>query len=289
MKVNLHIVEACNYKCKHCFAHFYTNGILSLELDDWKRVIDNFIKSGIIDSFNIAGGEPLLYPQLHELVEYINKQGLTCSIITNGSLITGEWVKDNAKLYDTIGISIDSFDENTNLELGRADSLNNSISFEKICDIFYKIKKENPGCKLKINTVVSSMNKDEIICKYINKLPVNRYKIIKISEYDDNKFSNTSLTINDDEFNSFLKRNLYEFGIIFNDLDDDVVKYNIDNKKIVVEKTTKSSYYIVSPQGLVLDNTYDKSYKYIGNLLTDDFLDVIKRLNFSYEIYNARY
>lgn len=22
LKINLHILEPCNYKCKHCFAHF---------------------------------------------------------------------------------------------------------------------------------------------------------------------------------------------------------------------------------------------------------------------------
>ncbi len=39
LKVNLHIVEACNMHCEFCFAKFHC--MKALTLDDWKQIVDN--------------------------------------------------------------------------------------------------------------------------------------------------------------------------------------------------------------------------------------------------------
>ena len=41
LKVNLHIVEACNMHCEFCFAKFHCMKALTLE--DWKHVVDNIV------------------------------------------------------------------------------------------------------------------------------------------------------------------------------------------------------------------------------------------------------
>lgn len=41
MKVNLHIIEACNMHCGFCFAKFQCRKALSLE--DWKHIVDNIV------------------------------------------------------------------------------------------------------------------------------------------------------------------------------------------------------------------------------------------------------
>lgn len=41
LKVNLHIIEACNMHCEFCFAKFHCRKALSLE--DWKRIVDNIV------------------------------------------------------------------------------------------------------------------------------------------------------------------------------------------------------------------------------------------------------
>lgn len=41
LKVNLHIIEACNMHCGFCFAKF--NCKKNLTLDDWKHIVDNIV------------------------------------------------------------------------------------------------------------------------------------------------------------------------------------------------------------------------------------------------------
>lgn len=68
-KINLHILEACNFRCRQCFSKFGTEKLLPVE--DWKKIVDNCIAGADVTEFNIAGGEPMLYPGLIELVKYI--------------------------------------------------------------------------------------------------------------------------------------------------------------------------------------------------------------------------
>ena len=71
LKVNLHICEHCNYHCLHCFAKFGCTKILDDE--NWKKIADNIISSGSVREINIAGGEPLLHPQMIDIVDYIQR------------------------------------------------------------------------------------------------------------------------------------------------------------------------------------------------------------------------
>ena len=43
LKVNLHVVEACNMSCEFCFAKFKCHKALSLE--DWKQIVDNIVSN----------------------------------------------------------------------------------------------------------------------------------------------------------------------------------------------------------------------------------------------------
>lgn len=98
-KINLHILETCNFKCRQCFSKFGTEKLLPVK--DWEKIVDNCIAGADVTEFNIAGGEPMLYPGLVELVKYIRNKGVKISLITNGSLMDEEWIKNYAGLYET--------------------------------------------------------------------------------------------------------------------------------------------------------------------------------------------
>ena len=78
------------------------------------KIVDNCLAGADVSEFNIAGGEPMLYPGLVELAKYIRSKGVKVSLITNGSLMDESWIKNYAGLYETIGFSVDSINDETN-------------------------------------------------------------------------------------------------------------------------------------------------------------------------------
>ena len=54
-KINLHILEACNFKCRQCFSKFGTKKLLSVK--DWEKIVDNCIAGADVAEFNIAGAD----------------------------------------------------------------------------------------------------------------------------------------------------------------------------------------------------------------------------------------
>lgn len=268
-KVNLHLLEGCNFKCKHCFAKFDSCKLLGFK--DWKHIIDNCLTSSInIEGFNLAGGEPLLHPDLGRIAAYIKSKNLFCSIITNGILVDEKWIKNNARFYDMIGFSIDSFKPITLKDLGRKTIKNEYVSKERFIDICKLIKKYNPNCRIKVNTVVNKLNKDEIMYEIMNQVEVDRWKIIKMRPFKNENFSNLDLGISDNEFEKFLKN-------------------NNRGRNIVEEVTVRASYIIIDANGFLIDNSEGLTHKVVIDCKKDDFINGFKCLEFDKELYFSRY
>lgn len=268
-KVNLHLLENCNYRCKHCFAKFDSHKIL--DFYEWKKVIDNCTISSVgIEGFNLAGGEPLLHPDLTKIAAYIKSKNLFCSIITNGILMDEKWIKDNAKYYDVIGFSIDSFEPKTMVDLGRRNIKNEYLSKERFIDLTKLIRKYNPPCKIKVNTVVSRLNKDEIMYQTINKIDVDRWKVIKMRPFKNEKFSNFALNLSDMQFENFLRNNK-------------------KGQNIIKESTVIASYIIIDANGFLIDNSVGDSHIVINDCKKVDLFNGFKKLKFDKELYFSRY
>lgn len=103
--VLLAITENCNSNCKHCRVIKYHSEV---DLDKARQIINKISKETKI--VNITGGEPLLYPQIFQLIRYIKeKTPLKASLSTNGYLLDKKTATTLKKLsLDGINISLDS-------------------------------------------------------------------------------------------------------------------------------------------------------------------------------------
>lgn len=286
IKFNLHLIESCNYKCKYCFSIF-EKPLKCLSWEDAKLVVDHCIKAFPNCSFNLAGGEPFMLPYLSDLIHYIYEHGCKVSIITNGSFITIPWIQEHAPFLDTIGFSIDSFDESTLKKIGRCSKSGEMLSKDKLVDIIQEIRRVNPKCKIKINTVISSLNKDEIMSNEILSLSVDRWKIFKMKTFTTKNFNNSALTISDEDYNNFVLENLECERSLLKEKDSFTFKLS-STCQVVVEKTLAGGYLIIDPNGDLIDNTND-SYKTIGNCMQEDVQSLINRLPLDKELYQSRY
>ena len=102
------ITRACNLKCVHCYNDSGSGKVCNdATKDEAKAVIDDLAQFGV-PSLLFSGGEPLMRPDLFELIAYAGDKGLRTVISTNGTLITAKTakkIKDCKVSY--VGISLD--------------------------------------------------------------------------------------------------------------------------------------------------------------------------------------
>jgi len=263
--VNFHLTKACNMKCKYCFAGFRkVNSELTLESQ--KKIIYLLRQAGF-DKINFVGGEPFLIKHLEELICYAKRMGFYVSVVTNGSLITDEFLNNVAECLDLIGVSIDSLNAETNKKIGRQTKklIPDENYYTKICN---KIKEH--GINLKINTVVSKANVNESFISFIRKVSPFRWKVFQVLAIEgENDIEDFKITKTD--FNKFVYRHK-ETGEGLVSEPNDVIK---------------GSYIMIDPKGCFFDNTKGK-YNVSDSILDVGVANALKQIDFSLEKFLSR-
>jgi len=116
-QIYFYLTEGCNLACRHCWiAPKYQSGAHkypSLDLDLFRSILRQ-AKLMKVPSVKLTGGEPLLHPQIHEILEMIRTEGIDLTMETNGVLCTPEIAQQlatNGKLF--ISVSMDGADPET--------------------------------------------------------------------------------------------------------------------------------------------------------------------------------
>lgn len=106
--IDLAVSYDCNLSCDHCSAEVLKQGRAVLNLDDYRAIV---AQAEAMDnlSFNITGGEPLLWDGLHDLIPVLKPEKHYISIQTNGMLLTRKRAEQLASLgINCITTSLDS-------------------------------------------------------------------------------------------------------------------------------------------------------------------------------------
>ena len=280
-KINLHITETCNYQCKYCFAHFGAKK-KHLDLDKAEKIIQNIAESNLVDEINLAGGEPFCHPHLNAIIRYIKENHLRCSIISNGSLLTKDWIMENAKHLETFGLSLDSIRPETMRKIGRCTKEGEVLDDAKILRFIHLFREQNPAIKIKVNTVLSKNSDTFLPHWFIRDMHVDRWKILRAKLFEKGDWTNKDVILSDKE---------WQYRLSFNGLSawKQNEKYFTLPRNIVIEESLVASYLIVDPMGNLLDNSKNKNYVPVGNLLTEPLQNILPRLPLNEELYKNRY
>ena len=146
------VTRSCNLACKHCRAEAHPEPYPGeLDTAEAKALIDTFPEVGkpiII----FTGGDPMMRPDVYELVAYAHAKGLPCAFSPNGTLITpelAEKIRDAG--VDRVSISIDGADAASHDDFrgvpGAFDASMRGIGFLK-----------EAGVPFQINTTVTRNN-----------------------------------------------------------------------------------------------------------------------------------
>ncbi|MGB9792473.1 MAG: radical SAM protein [Thermacetogeniaceae bacterium] len=108
MLISWNTTNACNLKCPHCYREAGVRSPQELTESEGRKLLEGIKRAG----FRVvvfSGGEPLLRPDIFDLISYARSLGLRPVCGTNGTLLTPQVV---SKLCDVgvaaVGISLDS-------------------------------------------------------------------------------------------------------------------------------------------------------------------------------------
>ena len=133
----------CNLYCDGCYRENRVNSHKTLE--EIQHDLDIFEKYRRTDGVSIAGGEPLIHPQICEIVEMVRKKGWKPVINSNGIALNRELLKDlvNAGV-DGFTLHIDSGQERSNWK-GKNEIELNELRLE-FANMLYDVGKGNISC-----------------------------------------------------------------------------------------------------------------------------------------------
>ncbi len=148
------ITDNCNLKCLHCYNDSTPiKGKNHITYDAFKIIINEAIRCNI-KSIALSGGEPLLNPDLIRIISSVVQEGMSCRVVTNGTLINRSFLqKVGSKISVQIsldGNSAESHEKLTNY-CGSYLSTISSIQLLMEMQVPYTIK-----------TIITPYNCDEL-------------------------------------------------------------------------------------------------------------------------------
>lgn len=255
--VSFHLVKPCNMGCKFCYATFQDFRVgKQLTLEECCKIVDKLHQAGV-KKITFAGGEPMLFKELDLLIIYTKLLGITTSIITNGSLLTREWLQNMIPYLDWIGISIDSTNQETNRKIGRVTRKSQDHQDSHYYALLATIK--SYGYKLKVNTVVNIHNQDEKLVDFIEHFEVDRWKVfdtLKVEGQNDQQFEEIKST----DFNGFVLNNLSDVMVV------------------ETNYLMTASYLLIDPLGRLFENSKGK-HTYSDSILEKDFNECLSQIS----------
>jgi len=99
-------IRRCNLACTYC--NEFDDFSAPVPMGEMKKRLDILADMGT-SIITISGGEPLLHPELDEVIRHIRRRGMIAGMITNGFLLTQERIEElNEAGLEHLQISIDN-------------------------------------------------------------------------------------------------------------------------------------------------------------------------------------
>ncbi|MGI6632257.1 MAG: radical SAM protein [Bacillota bacterium] len=162
------------YRCQNDCGHCYAGGpheTAEMDTASWSSIIENLSDWGV-PTLTFTGGEPLLRPDLDELVQTAETLGCVTGVITNGRLLT----KDRASSLEAAGldfaqVTLESSDEEVHDTMVGAPGA--------WAETVEGIRNGSERFYVTTNTTVTPHNKHTILdtIRFLNDLGVQKFGI----------------------------------------------------------------------------------------------------------------
>ena len=172
----------CNFRCPFC--HNASLVLRAGEVDEipMEQLFSYLDKrGGLLDGVCITGGEPLLNPDIEELIVKIRSYGLLVKLDTNGAFPERLETLLDKGLIDYVAMDVKNSDEKYGMTVGLGDSFDVSLIDRSIDTIM----KKAPDYEFR-TTVVRELHEREDLISIANKLKnAKRYFLQKYVDSGD--------------------------------------------------------------------------------------------------------
>ncbi len=153
IQVAWEVTGQCQLKCIYCLNN---SGSCSADLtpQERMRVANELVENNILDII-ISGGEPLLIPDIFNLLEKLKSSQAQISLLTNGLLLNNETCKQLSPLVDFLQVSLDSLRPEVQEKLTTVQGSHAAIMRGIECALSHKLP-------LMIGAVINKLNFNEM-------------------------------------------------------------------------------------------------------------------------------
>lgn len=158
LKASWSVTNLCNSRCKSCERWKRPKDKNELTTQEGCLLLKQLAQNKVAD-ISFSGGEPLLRPDIFELVAFAKQQGLRVTLDTNGSLVNSSVAQKVCSMgIDRIYLSLDGAFPEVHDELRGVPG-----SYEKVMDAISFLQRQRNGLKPRIyvNTTLSKKNMGE--------------------------------------------------------------------------------------------------------------------------------
>ncbi len=160
LSMELELSRACNLRCTYCYASSGVALAQELSLHEITSVIDQAAALGARKIIIIGGGEPLLYPHLLTVIDYIRGKNMMADLFTNATLIDHKMA---AALYQRqVAISMKMNSRKEEVQDALAAKVGTFKAIEKGLAALLAAGYPDERHPLGIETIICQQNYDEL-------------------------------------------------------------------------------------------------------------------------------
>ncbi len=150
------VTRECNMKCSHCYINATDKKLINeLTTQEAKNLMDQIYQVSA-PLLILSGGEPLLRPDIFELISYGSKKGLKMGLGSNGSLID----EDVARKLKEAGIATVSISLDSNIAAQHDEFRGVAGAWEKAVAACKALRKNN--VLVQVNATLTQQNYNQI-------------------------------------------------------------------------------------------------------------------------------
>jgi MoaA/NifB/PqqE/SkfB family radical SAM enzyme len=212
--------------------------------------LDKLSDAGI-DTIVLTGGEPLIRKDIVSIIKSTYTKGFRVYLSTNGIRLM-EFYNDVADYISCLGLPMDGSTNEMHIQMSRGP-----VVFPAVKNVLEYLSKHPSKHIIKIGTVVSAVNRDDIlnIGKFLyedNTFNIDVWRLYQFSPLKEGLKHRNRFEISEDEFNEICEK----------------VKCRFPNKNIIPlsDADSNDAYIFINPK-LEIETLSQGQFHVLGNIL----------------------